>query len=169
MKSISYILSSDEVKEALYSAKVLKPYKRKVMYIAIISLVVIILSLIPMRGLSFTEIVKNPNSYLPSIALIIVNIFCYYGYKNNEKNSVRSATTGENTVLNIYDEYINVVVEAYDADWNITKDETDTVIESENLLIIRLVDGRLMAIPKRAVNEEELKAQLKKTLNYFCD
>lgn len=169
MKSISYILSSDEVKEALYSAKVLKPYKKKCFYIALISLVVIILSFIPLKGLSFTEIIQNPNAYLPSIALIIVNIFCYYGYKNNEKKTVRSSTTGENTVLNIYDQYINVVVEAYDADWNITKDETDTVIESENLLIIRLVDGRLMAVPKRVVNEEELKAQLKKTLNYFCD
>lgn len=169
MKSISYILSPDEVKEALYTAKVLKPYKKKVFYIALVSLIIIILSFIPMKGLSFTQIIKNPNSYMPSIALVIANLFCYYGYKNNEKNRVRSATTGENTVLNIYDEYINVVVEAYDANWNIIKDDTFAVLESENLLIIQLTDGRLMPIPKRVLNDEEVKACLKTVVDYFCD
>ncbi len=168
MERLSYILSPDEVKEALYTAGVLKNYKKRIIFIAMVSLLVIILSFIPLTNKSLTEIFKDPNAYLPTLALIIVNIFAYFGYKNNEKNTVRASTTGENTVLTLFDDKINVVVEAYDANWDILKEDVRQVLTSENEIIIVLVDGRLMAIPKRILNDNN-KPPLKKVLDYFCD
>ncbi len=168
MEQLSYILSADEVKEALYTAGVLKNYKKRMIFIAVISVLVIVLSFIPLVGKSLTEIFENPNAYLPTVALIIVNIFAYFGYKNNEKNTVRGSTTGENTVLTIFEDKINVVVDAYDANWDILKEDVFAVLTSENEIIIKLVDGRLMAIPKRVLNYTN-KPALKKVLDYFCD
>ena len=47
MEQLSYILSADEVKEALYTAGVLKNYKKRMIFIAVISVLVIVLSFIP--------------------------------------------------------------------------------------------------------------------------
>lgn len=168
MEQISYILSAEEVKEALYLAGVLKNYKKRMIFLITISFIVVVLSLIPLFNKPINEIFANPNTYLPTVALIIVNLFAYFGYKNNEKNTVRGSTTGENTVLTIYEDKINVVVKAYDADWDILKEDVSRVLNSENEIIIVLVDARLMAIPKRVLNDTN-KPPLKKVLDYFCD
>lgn len=158
MNKISYILSANEVKEILYTAGVLKPYKKKMILIAVVSVLLIVLTFVP----------TEPVTYSLIIALFFVNMFAFFGYRKNEENTVKSSTTGEVTVLTAYDDYINVVVEEYDADWNIIKDDVFRVIENDNHIIINLEDGRLMAIPKRVLTAEN-KTYFEKVLNYFSD
>ncbi len=158
MNKISYILSPDEVKEILYTAGVLKPYKKKMIAIVIVSILLIVLTFVP----------SQPVTYSLIIALFFVNVFAFFGYRKNEENTVKGSTTGEVTVLTAYDEYINVVVEAYEADWNIEKQDVYRVLENDNHIIINLDDGRLMAIPKRVLTAEN-KPYFEKVLNYFSD
>ena len=158
MNKLSYVLSPDGVKEILFTAGVLKPYKNKMILIAAISVLLIVLTFVP----------SEPVTYSLIIALLFANTFAYFGYKKNEENTVKSSTTGELTVLTAYDDYINVVVEAYDADWNIIKQDVSKVLESENHIIINLDDGRLMAVPKRCITVEN-KQSFEKVLNYFSD
>lgn len=158
MNKISYILSPDEVKEVLFASGVLKPYKKKMILIAIISVLLIILTFVPGEAITYSLI----------IALFFVNMFAFFGYRKNEENTVKGSTTGEVTVLTAYDTYINVVVEAYEADWNIEKQDVYRVLESDNHIIINLDDGRLMAIPKRCFSDEN-KPYFEKVLNYFSD
>ena len=155
---ISYILSADEVKEILFASRVLKPYKTKVIIFAVLSLIFIVLTFVP----------KEPTTYSIIVALLFANLFAFYGYKKHEENTVKGSTTGEVTELIAYDEYINVIVKEYEADWNIEKSDVDTVLESDNHIIIRLTDGRLMAIPKRVLNAQN-KPYFEKVLNYFLD
>lgn len=158
MNKMSYILSPDEVKEILFTAGVIKPYKNKMILLAIISVLLIVLTFVP----------SEPVTYSLIIALLFTNTFAYFGYKKHEENTVRSSTTGEVTVLTAYDDYINVVVEAYEADWNIIKQDVFRVLESDNHIIINLDDGRLMAVPKRCITAEN-KQSFEKVLNYFSD
>ena len=158
MSKISYILSADEVKEILYTAGVLKPYKKKMIIIAVASILAIVLTFVP----------NQPVTYSLIIALFFVNMFTFFGYRKNEENTVKGSTTGEVTVLTAYDNYINVFVEAYDADWNILKEDVCRVLENDNHIIINLDDGRLMSIPKRCLTEEN-KPHFEKVLNYFSN
>ena len=155
---ISYILSADEVKDILFTAGVLKPFKKKMLIILIVSIIFIVLTFVP----------SAPTTYSIIVALAFANLFTYFGYKRNEKNTVRGSTTGELTVLSAYDTYINVQVEAYDANWNINKDDVLKIFENDNQIIIALDDGRLMAIPKRVLNDTN-KASFDTVLNYFKD
>ena len=158
MNSISYVLSADEVKQALFTAGALKPYKKKMLLILAFSVVFCVLTFVP----------GEPTTYSIIVALGFANLFAYYGYKKHEENTVRGSTTGELTVLTAYDTYINVVVEAYDANWNIEKQDVLKILENDLEVIIALDDGRLMAIPKRVLVGES-KSAFEKVLNYLCD
>ena len=153
---ISYILSEDEVREALFTAGVLKQYKKKVIGLIIISILLVILTFNPLEPLTYSLI----------IALIFINLFAFFGYKKHQEKTIKSSTTGEITELTAFDDYINVVVKEYDADWNIEKEDVFAVLESENLIIIQLTDGRLMAFPKAKINDTN-KQCFEKVLNYF--
>ena len=153
---ISYILSADEVKETLFTAGVLKPYKKKVIGIIVISVILLILTVNPTEPLTYTS----------AVALVFMNLFAYFAFKKHEENTIKGSTTGEVTVLTAFEDYINVVVEAYEANWNIEKADVFAVLESDNLIIIQLVDGRLMSFPKKSINETN-KQSFEKVLNYF--
>ncbi len=155
---ISYILSADEVKEVLFTAGVLKQYKKKVIGLIIISIILIILTFNPLEPLTYSLVV----------ALIFINLFSFFAFKKHEENTIKSSTTGEVTELTAYDEYINVQVKEYDADWNIEKQDVFAVLESENLIIIQLTDGRLMAFPKSKIKDSN-KPYFEKVLNYFSN
>ena len=155
---ISYVLSADDIREIYFFTGVLKPYKRKMIGLVIISAVLAIVTIVPTEPLTYTS----------AIALMFMNLFAYYYYKNNEKNTINSATSGEVTTLTAFDEYINVVVEAYDADWNIEKGDVFAVLESDNHIIIQLDDGRLMPFPKKSINDTN-RQSFEKVLNYLSN
>lgn len=158
MNKISYILSEDEVREVLFTAGVLKPYKKKMVGIVIISVVLLFLTVVP----------KEPITYISAAALLFMNLFAYFAFKKHEENTIKSSTTGEITELTAFDDYINVVVKEYDANWNIEKEDVFAVLESENHIIIQLKDGRLMPFPKKCINDNN-KLYFEKVLNYFSD
>jgi len=158
MNKISYILSADEVKEALFTAGALKPYKKKVIGLIIISILLTILTFNPLEPLTYSLVV----------ALAFINLFAYFGFKKHEENTIKGSTTGEITELTAFEDYINVVVKEYDADWNIEKQDVFAVLQSENLIIIQLTDGRLMAFPKSKINDTN-RQSFEKVLNYFSN
>lgn len=158
MNKISYVLSADEVRAALFTAGVLKPYKKKMIIIAIISAVLLITVFRPTVS----------STYPIAVVLVLANVMAFFGYKKNEENTIRHSTTGEVTELTAYDEHINVIVQAYDADWSIFKDDVSAVLENDEEIVILLADGRLMALPKRVFNDEN-KKDFEKVLNYFSD
>ncbi len=139
---ITYILSEQEVKEVLTRAQVLKPYKWKVVVIFATAIVFGAMSISP----------SNPYTYFNLLPLALATLFAAVGYSYNERKTVRGATTGESTTLAFFEDYINVTVPAYDADWNIFPDDVARVTQSENLHIIMLKDTRIMALPKRVLD-----------------
>ncbi len=155
---ISYILSAEDIKEIYFATGVLKPYKRKMIGIVIISIVLLFITIVP----------DEPLTYISAAALLFMNLFSYFYFRKNEENTIRSAVSGEVTTLTAYDEYINVQVQAYDADWNIEKQDVFAILESENHVIIQLDDGRLMPFPKKSINDAN-KQSFEKVLNYLCD
>lgn len=141
---ITYILSEQEVKEVLMFAQVLKPYKWKVVALFAAAIVAGAMSVSP----------SNPYTYFNILPLALVVLFAALGYSYNERKTIRGATTGESTTLSFFDDYINVKVPNYDADWNILAEDVARITESENLHIIMLKDTRIMALPKRVVDSD---------------
>lgn len=159
MNKIEYILSENEVELALTTAGVIKPYKRKCIIFACFSVVLAVLSFSPSNLSVF---------YMLLAILFFANAFLYFGSKKERQNIIKSSTTGELTELYAYDDYINVKVEAYDADWNIEKQDVHAILENDEQLIIHLKDGRLMPIPKNKLTDDN-KPGFEKVLNYFSD
>ena len=156
--TISYVLSAEDIKEIYFATGELKPYKRKIIGIIIISIVLAFLTIVPSQPLTYTS----------AVALLFMNFFAYFAFKKHEENTINSAVSGEVITLIAYDEYINVQVQAYDANWNIEKCDVFAILESENHIIIQFKEGRLVPLPKKSVTEIN-KQNCKKVLNYLCD
>lgn len=152
---VTYNLSAQEVREVLFATQVLKPYKTKVIALAIAAVI------IGVAGISPT----NPYTYFNIIPLALIVLFFALGNSYNEKNTIRNAATGETVVLSFYKDYINVKVAQYDADWNILPKDVARIIKGDDLYIIVLTDARSVAVPKRVISGEPEEQKILETFD----
>ena len=152
---VTYNLTPGEVREVLFETGVLKPYKTKVIILAVVAVIVAIAGISP----------TNPYTYFNIIPLALIVLFFALGNSYNERNTIRNAATGETVTLSFYNDYINVSVLEYEANWNIAREDVARIIKKEDLYIIVLTDARSVVVPKRAISGEPEEQKILETFD----
>jgi hypothetical protein len=155
---IRYILSQDEVREAMILSGAIKPNRKKGIIQAVLCAVLAVIFLI--------DGIRNPSDIsayvLFGISVLLIPLILILP-KKTEEAIVRGNTDGAEITLNLSDEKIEIGVSGEnipDYSWEIEGGQVEKILESEKLFSIILKDNRALGIPKRALDdktESELK------------
>lgn len=155
-KQINYRLLKDEVRSALYLINVLKNRKVKTIVEIAICAVLFIISLI--------NVIVQPDykvGYIIMIAVVIVILAVLIVPKIEEKHIVDNAFDSVNAEITLSwqdDEnpQLRIQVIQTGADWQIDSHNIKAVKEDGNLTVILINNSKMVIVPKRVFDDEQL-------------
>ena len=152
---LTYQITPDEVKSALYLSKRLKNRKGKtVMWLVIAGILFVI---------SVVSIIVQPDykiGYVMAAAMIIVMIMAVAVPKIEEKQMTSQAFNSLNakTDAEFYDDFVRITVKSTGADWTFCKDDISYIKSDTLVTIFQLKNSKTVAIPLSSVDDENKAA-----------
>ena len=152
---LTYQITPDEVKSALYLSKRLKNRKGKtVMWLVIAGILFVI---------SVVSIIVQPDykiGYVMAAAMIIVMIMAVAVPKIEEKQMTSQAFNSLNakTDAEFYDDFVRITVKSTGADWTFSKDDISYIKSDTLVTIFQLKNSKTVAIPLSSVDDENKAA-----------
>ena len=148
---LTYQITPDEVKSALYLSKRLKNRKGKtVMWLVIAGILFVI---------SVVSIIVQPDykiGYVMAAAMVIVMIMAVAVPKIEEKQMTGQAFNSLNakTCAEFYDDFVRITVKSTGADWTFSKDDISYIKSDTLVTIFQLKNSKTVAIPMSSVDDE---------------
>ena len=148
---LTYQITPDEVKSALYLSKRLKNRKGKtVMWLVIAGILFVI---------SVVSIIVQPDykiGYVMAAAMVIVMIMAVAVPKIEEKQMTSQAFNSLNakTDAEFYDDFVRITVKSTGADWTFSKDDISYIKSDTLVTIFQLKNSKTVAIPMSSVDDE---------------
>ena len=152
---LTYQITPDEVKSALYLSKRLKNRKGKtVMWLVIAGILFVI---------SVVSIIVQPDykiGYVMAAAMVIVMIMAVAVPKIEEKQMTSQAFNSLNakTDAEFYDDFVRITVKSTGADWTFSKDDISYIKSDTLVTIFQLKNSKTVAIPMSSVDDENKAA-----------
>ena len=152
---LTYQITPDEVKSALYLSKRLKNRKGKtVMWLVIAGILFVI---------SVVSIIVQPDykiGYVMAAAMVIVMIMAVAVPKIEEKQMTGQAFNSLNakTCAEFYDDFVRITVKSTGADWTFSKDDISYIKSDTLVTIFQLKNSKTVAIPMSSVDDENKAA-----------
>lgn len=152
---LTYQITPEEVKSALYLSKRLKNRKGKtVMWLVIAGILFVI---------SVVSIIVQPDykiGYVMAAAMVIVMIMAVAVPKIEEKQMTSQAFNSLNakTDAEFYDDFVRITVKSTGADWTFSKDDISYIKSDTLVTIFQLKNSKTVAIPMSSVDDENKAA-----------
>ena len=159
MEQLSYTLSKEEVRDALYLVGMLKRYKKKVILQSIACGIIFIGSII---GIFLYP--SNRFNYVVAVVMILLIVLVLGLNPKIEENTVNRAYTGVQTDLLIDEQRITVRVPQTEIEWDIEKNSVKNVLENERLFAVIYDGNRMIAIPKRSADTKQKQTALQQAM-----
>ena len=160
---LSFVLSEEEVGNALETSGKLK--KRKIIpfieaalfgLLGIFSLLSIIFSYAGLFGMGKTK--PNFSHYLVTVICFCMVPAVFTLPERQKKKYIRSATSGNQVNLKVYENLLEVCVLGNEEDaWQLELDGDYGINYEYNQTVLSLKNGQILVIPDRAVKEEQLE------------
>ena len=160
---LSFVLSEEEVGNALETSGKLK--KRKIIpfieaalfgLLGIFSLLSIIFSYAGLLGMGKTK--PNFSHYLVTVICFCMVPAVFTLPERQKKKYIRSATSGNQVNLKVYENLLEVCVLGNEEDaWQLELDGDYGINYEYNQTVLSLKNGQILVIPDRAVKEEQLE------------
>ncbi|MGN0114688.1 MAG: hypothetical protein ACI396_05135 [Acutalibacteraceae bacterium] len=152
---LTYQITPDEVKSALYLSRRLKNRKGKTIMWLVIAGILLVISVI--------SVIFQPDykiGYLTAAAMVIVMVMAVAVPKIEEKQMTSQAFNSLNakTCAEFYDDFVRITVESTGADWSFSKDDISYIKSDSAVTIFQLKNSKTVAIPISAVDDENKAA-----------
>lgn len=152
---LTYNITPEEVKSALYLSKRLKNRRGKTIMWLVIAGILLVISVV--------SVIVQPDykiGYVMSAAMVIVMIMAVVVPIIEEKQMTGQAFSSLNaqTCAEFYDDYVRITVESTGADWTFSKDDISYIKSDTLVTIFQLKNSKTVAVPLRAVDDESKDA-----------
>lgn len=152
---LTYQITPDEVKSALYLSKRLKNRKGKTIMWLVIAGILFVISVV--------SIIVQPDykiGYVMAAAMVIVMIMAVAVPKIEEKQMTSQAFNSLNakTDAEFYDDFVRITVKSTGADWTFSKDDISYIKSDTLVTIFQLKNSKTVAIPMSSVDDENKAA-----------
>lgn len=148
---LTYNITPEEVKSALYLSKRLKNRRGKTIMWLVIAGILLVISVV--------SVIVQPDykiGYVMSAAMVIVMIMAVVVPIIEEKQMTGQAFSSLNaqTCAEFYDDFVRITVESTGADWTFSKDDISYIKSDTLVTIFQLKNSKTVAVPLRAVDDE---------------
>lgn len=158
---INYVLSQEEVEDALFSSG--KIGQRKIIPILEtigLGIAFIILGLPVIFGqFGLMEGFKKPTffDWLFCVLMLVLIPLVWIMPERTKKSIVKRSTTGSKLDISIYENIATVTVnEEWNESWDLELGKDYRLVETEKIFIFILNNGQLLVFPKRSFNDEDI-------------
>lgn len=152
---LTYNITPDEVKSALYlSMRLKKRTGKTIMWLVLAGILLVI---------SVVSLIVQPDyniGYIMAGAMVIVMIMAVVVPIIEEKQMTQQAFGSLNakTCAEFYEDCVRITVESTGADWTFSKDDISYIKSDSAVIIFQLKNSKTVAIPLRAVDDESKAA-----------
>lgn len=148
---LTYQITPDEVKSALYLSKRLKNRKGKTIMWLVLAGILLVISVL--------SVIFQPDykiGYITAGAMVIVMIMAVAVPKIEEKQMTSQAFNSLNakTDAEFYDDFVRITVKSTGADWTFSKDDISYIKSDTLVTIFQLKNSKTVAIPMSSVDDE---------------
>lgn len=152
---LTYNITPEEVKSALYLSKRLKNRRGKTIMWLVIAGILLVISVV--------SVIVQPDykiGYVMAAAMVIVMIMAVVVPIIEEKQMTGQAFSSLNaqTCTEFYDDFVRITVESTGADWTFSKDDISYIKSDTLVTIFQLKNSKTVAVPLRAVDDESKDA-----------